>query len=86
MNETRSPHYPPRTRAIITVHYAGVGCEMDTILAIGKRCGIAVVEDNAHGLLGKFRGKYLGTFGCLATQSFHETKNFTCGEGGRTAG
>jgi dTDP-4-amino-4,6-dideoxygalactose transaminase len=72
----------PRTRAIITVHYAGVGCEMDTILAIGKRCGIAVVEDNAHGLFGKFRGKYLGTFGCLATQSFHETKNFTCGEGG----
>jgi dTDP-4-amino-4,6-dideoxygalactose transaminase len=72
----------PRTRAIIVVHYAGVGCEMDTILAIGKRCGIAVVEDNAHGLFGKFRGKYLGTFGCLATQSFHETKNFTCGEGG----
>ena len=71
-----------RTKAIIVVHYAGVGCEMDAILAIGKRHGIAVVEDNAHGLLGKYKGKYLGTFGCLATQSFHETKNFTCGEGG----
>src|SRR5207245_464534 len=43
---------------------------------------VAVIEDNAHGLLGKYRGKYLGTFGCMATQSFHETKNFTCGEGG----
>jgi dTDP-4-amino-4,6-dideoxygalactose transaminase len=72
----------PRTKAILAVHYAGVGCEMDSILAIGERHGIAVVEDNAHGLLGKYKGKYLGTFGCLATQSFHETKNFTCGEGG----
>jgi len=72
----------PRTKAIIVVHYAGVGCEMDNILDIAKRRGIAVVEDNAHGLFGKYRGKYLGTFGCLATQSFHETKNFTCGEGG----
>jgi dTDP-4-amino-4,6-dideoxygalactose transaminase len=72
----------PHTRAIVVVHYAGVGCEMDSILDIAKRRGIAVVEDNAHGLFGKYRGKYLGTFGCLATQSFHETKNFTCGEGG----
>jgi dTDP-4-amino-4,6-dideoxygalactose transaminase len=71
-----------RTRAIITVHYAGVGCEMDCILGLSKPHGIPVVEDNAHGLFGKFRGKYLGTFGSLATQSFHETKNFTCGEGG----
>jgi dTDP-4-amino-4,6-dideoxygalactose transaminase len=71
-----------RTKAIIVVHYAGVGCEMDSILALGKRYGVAVIEDNAHGLFGKFQGKYLGTFGCLATQSFHETKNFTCGEGG----
>src|SRR5260370_38758857 len=71
-----------RTKAIITVHYAGVGCEMDTILPIAERHGVAVVEDNAHGLFGKYRGKDLGTFGCLATQSFHETKNFTCGEGG----
>ncbi len=71
-----------RTRAIVAVHYAGVGCEMDSILALAERHGVAVVADNAHGLFGKFKGKYLGTFGCLATQSFHETKNFTCGEGG----
>jgi len=71
-----------RTKAIIAVHYAGVGCEMDSILALGERHGIAVVEDNAHGLFGKFKGKHLGTFGCLTAQSFHETKNFTCGEGG----
>jgi dTDP-4-amino-4,6-dideoxygalactose transaminase len=72
----------PRTKAIVPVHYAGVACEMDSILEIAQRFGIAVVEDNAHGLFGKYNGKYLGTFGCLATQSFHETKNFTCGEGG----
>jgi dTDP-4-amino-4,6-dideoxygalactose transaminase len=72
----------PRTRAIVAMHYAGVGCEMDSILAIAKDRGVEVVEDNAHGLFGRYKGKYLGTFGCLATQSFHETKNFTCGEGG----
>jgi dTDP-4-amino-4,6-dideoxygalactose transaminase len=72
----------PQTKAIVPVHYAGVGCEMDTILKIAQRYDIAVVEDNAHGLFGKYKGRYLGTFGCLATQSFHETKNFTCGEGG----
>jgi dTDP-4-amino-4,6-dideoxygalactose transaminase len=71
-----------RTRVIVPVHYAGVGCEMDAILEIAGRHGVAVVEDNAHGLFGKFRGRWLGTFGCLATQSFHETKNITCGEGG----
>jgi dTDP-4-amino-4,6-dideoxygalactose transaminase len=71
-----------RTKAIIPVHYAGVGCEMDTILELAKRYGVAVVEDNAHGLFGKYKGRYLGTFGCLATLSFHETKNITCGEGG----
>ncbi len=72
----------PRTRAILPVHYAGVGCEMDAILEIAARRSIPVVEDNAHGLFGKYRGRYLGTFGCMATQSFHETKNFSCGEGG----
>jgi dTDP-4-amino-4,6-dideoxygalactose transaminase len=72
----------PRTRAIVPVHYAGVGCEMDAIVEIAGRRGVAVVEDNAHGLFGKYKGKYLGTFGCLAVQSFHETKNLTCGEGG----
>ena len=71
-----------RTKAIIPVHYAGVGCEMDTIMEVAHHHDIAVVEDNAHGLYGKYRGQYLGTFGRLATQSFHETKNFTCGEGG----
>jgi dTDP-4-amino-4,6-dideoxygalactose transaminase len=72
----------PRTRAIVLVHYAGVGCEMDTIMEIANRHAIPVIEDNAHGLFGKYKGKYLGTFGALASQSFHETKNFTCGEGG----
>jgi dTDP-4-amino-4,6-dideoxygalactose transaminase len=72
----------PRTKAIAVVHYAGVACEMDTILDVAARHNLPVVEDNAHGLFGKYKGKYLGTLGCLATQSFHETKNFTCGEGG----
>ncbi len=72
----------PRTRAIVPVHYAGVGCEMDVILEVAARHGIAVVEDNAHGLFARYRGRSLGTFGCLASQSFHETKNITCGEGG----
>jgi len=71
-----------RTKAVVPVHYAGVGCEMDAIGEIAARHGVAVVEDNAHGLFGKFRGRWLGTFGCLAAQSFHETKNITCGEGG----
>jgi dTDP-4-amino-4,6-dideoxygalactose transaminase len=71
-----------RTKAIVPVHYAGVACEMDEIMAIANKHDIAVVEDNAHALFGKYKGKYLGTFGKLATQSFHETKNFTCGEGG----
>ncbi|MFC2055782.1 dTDP-4-amino-4,6-dideoxygalactose transaminase [Chloroflexota bacterium] len=72
----------PRTKAILPVHYAGVGCEMDAILEIAEEHHVPVVEDNAHGLFGKYKGKYLGTFGSLATQSFHETKNITCGEGG----
>lgn len=72
----------PKTRAVVPVHYAGVGCEMDAIMEIATRHKLAVVEDNAHGLFGSYRGRPLGTFGALATQSFHETKNFTCGEGG----
>ncbi len=83
MDEARlEPLITPRTKAIVPVHYAGVACEMDAICAIAKRHGIPVVEDNAHGLFAKYKGRYLGTFGALATQSFHETKNFTCGEGG----
>lgn len=75
-------HITPRTKAIIPVHYAGVGCEMDAILSLAGQHGLAVIEDAAHGLFGKYKGRYLGTFGALATQSFHDTKNFTCGEGG----
>ena len=71
-----------KTRVVVPVHYAGVGCEMDQIQSICKKHGLSIVEDNAHGLFGKYKHKYLGTFGILATQSFHETKNFTCGEGG----
>lgn len=71
-----------KTKAIIVVHYAGVGCEMNKIMEIANQNSIPVVEDNAHGLFGKYDNKYLGTFGTFATQSFHETKNFTCGEGG----
>jgi dTDP-4-amino-4,6-dideoxygalactose transaminase len=72
----------PRTRAIAPVHYAGVACEMDVILDIAERHGLEVIEDNAHGLFGRYRGRPLGTFGRMATQSFHETKNISCGEGG----
>ncbi|MCL5612345.1 MAG: dTDP-4-amino-4,6-dideoxygalactose transaminase [Chloroflexi bacterium] len=72
----------PRTKAIVPVHYAGVGCEMDAILEAANRHNVAVVEDNAHGLFGKYKGRLLGTFGVLASQSFHETKNFSSGEGG----
>jgi dTDP-4-amino-4,6-dideoxygalactose transaminase len=72
----------PRTKAIVVVHYAGVACEMDRIMAIASRHGVPVVEDNAHGLWGSYRGRPLGTIGRLATLSFHETKNITCGEGG----
>jgi len=83
MDEAQLPHLvTERTRAVVPVHYAGVGCEMDQILALTEAQGIAVVEDNAHGLYARYRGRQLGTFGALATQSFHETKNFTCGEGG----
>jgi dTDP-4-amino-4,6-dideoxygalactose transaminase len=71
-----------RTKVIVPVHYAGVGCEMDTLQAFAKQYNLALVEDNAHGLFAKYKGQHLGTFGSLATQSFHETKNFSCGEGG----
>jgi dTDP-4-amino-4,6-dideoxygalactose transaminase len=72
----------PQTKAIIVVHYAGVSCAMEAILSIAARHGVRVIEDNAHGIFSRYQGRYTGTFGCLATQSFHETKNFTCGEGG----
>ncbi|HEX2619024.1 MAG TPA: dTDP-4-amino-4,6-dideoxygalactose transaminase, partial [Phototrophicaceae bacterium] len=72
----------PQTKAIVVVHYAGVACEMDTIMEITNRHGVPVIEDNAHGLFAKYKGRNLGTFGAMATQSFHETKNFISGEGG----
>ena len=72
----------PRTRAIVAMHYGGVACDMDRILEIAGRHNLTVIEDNAHGLFGTCKGRPLGTFGSVATQSFHETKNLTCGEGG----
>ena len=71
-----------RTRAICVVHYGGVACEMEKLSEIAKRHDLVLIEDNAHGLFAKYKHQYLGTFGSLATQSFHETKNITCGEGG----
>jgi dTDP-4-amino-4,6-dideoxygalactose transaminase len=71
-----------RTKAIVPVHYGGVACEMDSICEIAGQHGIKVVEDNAHGLFARYKKKSTGTFGCLSTQSFHETKNLSCGEGG----
>ena len=71
-----------KTRAIVPVHYAGVGCDMEEICRIATRHHIVVVEDNAHGLFASRAGRPLGTWGELATLSFHETKNFSCGEGG----
>jgi len=72
----------PRTRAIVVVHYAGVGCEMDTIMAIAQSHGLFVVEDAAQGLMASYRGRALGSIGHLGCLSFHETKNIISGEGG----
>jgi len=72
----------PKTRAICVVHYGGVACEMESILKLAEKHNLIVIEDNAHGLFAKYKGRYLGTFGAMATLSFHETKNITCGEGG----
>jgi dTDP-4-amino-4,6-dideoxygalactose transaminase len=72
----------PRTKAVVPVHYAGVGCEMDVLLEIAKKYRLLVIEDAAQGIQSKFRGKPLGSFGHLAALSFHETKNIISGEGG----
>ena len=74
--------FTARTKAVVVVHYAGVACEMDRIAALCRAKGVALIEDNAHGLFGKYRGRPLGSIGDFATLSFHETKNITCGEGG----
>jgi len=71
-----------KTKAIVVVHYAGVSCEMDKIMAISAKYGIPVVEDAAQALLSEYKGKKLGTIGQFGTISFHETKNIQCGEGG----
>ena len=71
-----------RTRAVFPVHYAGVGCEMNLIMAVARRHGLLVVEDAAQGVNAFYRGRALGAIGHLGAYSFHHTKNFTCGEGG----
>ena len=71
-----------RTRAVVPVHYAGVGCEMDSILSIAGRHGLKVVEDAAQGMMGIYKGRALGSIGNLGCFSFHETKNLISGEGG----
>ena len=68
----------PRTRALVAVHYAGVACDLEAL----AQWGLPIIEDNAHGLFGSYRGRPLGSFGALGTLSFHETKNISCGEGG----
>jgi dTDP-4-amino-4,6-dideoxygalactose transaminase len=72
----------PRTRAIFPIHYAGVACEMDAIMAIANRHGLLVVEDAAQGVFARYKDQWLGTIGHLGCYSFHETKNVSCGEGG----
>jgi dTDP-4-amino-4,6-dideoxygalactose transaminase len=72
----------PRTKAIVPVHYAGVPCEMDTIMKIARKHGIKVVEDAAQGVMSSYKGKALGSIGDLGAFSFHETKNVISGEGG----
>ncbi|MEW6237484.1 MAG: dTDP-4-amino-4,6-dideoxygalactose transaminase [Candidatus Omnitrophota bacterium] len=71
-----------RTKVIVPVHYMGVACEMDAIMEIAQKHKIAVIEDNAHGLFARYKNRSLGAIGCMSALSFHETKNFICGEGG----
>jgi dTDP-4-amino-4,6-dideoxygalactose transaminase len=72
----------PRTRAVLPVHYAGVGCEMDAILEVAERHGLVVIEDAAQGVMARYKGRPLGSIGHLGAFSFHETKNLMAGEGG----
>lgn len=72
----------PRTKAIVPVHYAGVSCEMDTIMDIAQRHGLLVIEDAAQGIMSSYKGRPLGSIGHMAALSFHETKNIISGEGG----
>jgi dTDP-4-amino-4,6-dideoxygalactose transaminase len=72
----------PRTKAVLVVHYAGVGCAMNELASIAEDTGTALIEDAAHGILASYEDRPLGSFGALSTLSFHETKNVHCGEGG----
>lgn len=72
----------PRTRALMPVHYAGVACEMDTILALASKHNLLVIEDAAQGIMASYKGQALGTIGDMGALSFHATKNISCGEGG----
>lgn len=72
----------PRTRAIVVMHYGGVACEMDTVMALARQYGLLVIEDAAHALGATYKGRPLGSIGHLAAFSFHRTKNIQCGEGG----
>ena len=76
------PAITEKTKAIVPVHYAGVGCEMDEIMDIAERYGLKVIEDAAQGVMSAYKGKALGTFGDYGCFSFHETKNYSMGEGG----
>lgn len=83
MNETLiEDAITKRTKAIVPVHYAGVGCEMDTIMEIARKHNLMVIEDAAQGIMASYKGKSLGTFGDFGCFSFHETKNLSMGEGG----
>jgi len=72
----------PKTKAIVVVHYAGVSCEMDLICAIAKKHNLKIIEDAAQGAMSKYKNKFLGTIGDIGCYSFHETKNYSMGEGG----
>ena len=72
----------PKTRVIAAVHYAGIACEMDTIMGIARAHGLTVVEDAAQGVMSTYKGRALGTIGDFGCYSFHETKNYSMGEGG----
>lgn len=80
--ETVAPILTHRTRAIITVHYAGIADRPDELAELARSHSSALIEDNAHGLGGQWKGRSLGSFGCMSALSFHETKNLSCGEGG----
>lgn len=83
MDEKKIRHaITDRTKAIIAVHYAGVACDMETILTIAREYGLKVIEDAAQGVMSRYKGRSLGTIGDFGCYSFHETKNYSMGEGG----